>query len=290
MEIFWQLFIQGLVLSMVYLLIASGFSVIYGTTGHFHISHAGVFTLAGYFLYLLVEVLNVSFLLSFVLSIGLSAIVGVLIYQFIYQQVLSRGGTLLVLFIASLGLLTVIDNGVIAIFSPDPQTFTTVAGFNQTVNILGAPITIIQLAMVIIGFISLALLYLFMNRTKTGRMIKAASVNPDLSQIVGISLKKIHMLCYAIGSALVAIPGFYFALDAGANSGKGVELVILAIMAVIMGGIRSLVGGWIASLFIGMFYNLTILWIPAHWQTSMIFFLFLVVIMVKPTGLLGQKV
>jgi branched-chain amino acid transport system permease protein len=290
MEIIWQLFIQGLVLAMVYVLIASGFNVIYGTTGHFHISHAGVFTLAGYFLYLLIESMGIPVWISVVFAILLSAIVGVLIYLLIYRAVLSRNGTHLVLFIASLGLLTVIDNGVVTIFSPNPHAFTAAAEFSRTILIFGAPVTMIQLAMIIIGFIALALLYVFMNQTKVGRMIKAASVNPDLSQIVGISLKRIHVICYAIGSALVAIPGFYFALDAGARSGKGVELVILAIMAVIMGGIRSLVGTWIAAFFIGMFYNLSILWIPPHWQTSIIFSLFLIMIMVRPTGLLGQRV
>ncbi|WP_077211671.1 branched-chain amino acid ABC transporter permease [Bacillus dakarensis] len=289
MEILWQLFIQGVVLSMVYLLIASGFSVIYGTTGHFHISHAGVFTLAGYVLYLLMESMGLPIWISLILAIVISAILGALIYLTLYRAVLSRNGTHLVLFIASLGLLTVIDNGIVAIFSPDPQTFTTSVEFNKVLMILGAPVTVIQLGMIIIGIVALLLLYVFMNRTKAGRMIKAASVNPDLSQIVGISLKKIHVICYAIGSALVAIPGFYFALDTGANSGKGVELVILAVMAVIMGGIRSLVGAWIASLFIGMFYNMSILWIPPHWQTSIIFFLFLIMIMVRPTGLFGQR-
>lgn len=289
MEILWQLLMQGIVLSMVYVLIASGFSVIYGTTGHFHISHAGVFTLAGYFLYVLMENINLPIWMSVLLAILISAVAGALIYLTVYRAVLSRNGTHLVLFIASLGLLTVIDNGIVAIFSPDPQTFSTVSEFNKVLMIFGAPVTVIQLGMIILGAIALILLYLFMNRTKTGRMIKAASVNPDLSQIVGISLKKIHVICYAIGSALVAIPGLYFALDTGASSGKGVELVILAVMAVIMGGIRSLVGAWIVSLFIGLFYNMSILWIPPHWQTSIIFFLFLIIIMVRPTGLFGQR-
>lgn len=289
MEILWQLFIQGIVLSMVYLLVASGFSIIYGTTGHFHISHAGVFTLAGYILYLLMESLGLPIWISIIIAMAVSAIIGALIYLSIYQAVLSRNGTHLVLFIASLGLLTVIDNGVVAIFSPDPQVFNSAVELTQVVTIFGAPITIVQLAMIIIGLVALTLLYLFMNRTKAGRMIKAASVNPDLSRIVGISLKKIHVICYAIGSALVAIPGFYFALDTGANSGKGVELVILAVMAVIMGGIRSLVGAWIVSLFIGLFYNMSIMWIPPHWQTSIIFFLFLIMIIVRPAGLFGQR-
>jgi branched-chain amino acid transport system permease protein len=288
MDIFWQLFLQGLVLSIVYLLIASGFGVIYGTTSHFHISHAGVFTLAGYFLYVLSEILNLPLVIAFVLALILCAGAGILIYSGLYRPILNKGGTPLVLFIASLGLLTVIDNIVITIFSPDPQNFSTTYIY-QTIEIFGASITIVQLLMIILGVILLGCLYYFMNKTRMGRMIKATSVNPSLSQIVGISIKKIHIICYGIGSLLVAIPGFYYALDAGANSGRGIELVIIATMSVIMGGIRSLVGGWIAALFIGMFYNISILWIPAHWQTAFIFAIFLVIIMVRPMGLLGKK-
>ena len=289
MEIIWQLFIQGVILSMVYLLIASGFNIIYSTTGHFHIAHAGIFTIAGYFLYLLIESMGFPVWLSSIFAIVLASLAGVLVYLFIYTPVLSRNGTHLVLFIASLGLLTVIDNGIVVLFSPDPQVFSVVNELNRTIMILGAPVTIIQIAMIVLGLVALASLYMVMNRTKVGMMIKSVSVNPDLSQIVGISLKKIHVICYAIGSALVAIPGLYFAMDAGASSGKGVELVILAVMAVIMGGIRSLGGTWMTAIFIGMFYNLSILWIPPHWQTSIIFFLFLIVIMVRPTGLVGQR-
>jgi branched-chain amino acid transport system permease protein len=289
MDIFLQLFLQGLVLSMVYLLIASGFSVIYGTTSHFHISHAGVFTLAGYFLYVLAEILSIPLVIAFVVALILCALTGMLIYSGLYRPILNKGGTHLVLFIASLGLLTVIDNIVVTIFSPDPQTFSTTYIY-QTIEIFGASITIVQLLMILVGGVLLGSLYYFMNKTKVGRMIKATSVNPNLSQIVGISIKKIHLICYGIGSLLVAIPGFYYALDAGANGGRGIELVIIAVMSVIMGGIRSLVGGWCTALFIGMFYNLSILWIPAHWQTAIIFAIFLLVIMIRPHGLIGQKV
>jgi branched-chain amino acid transport system permease protein len=288
MDILWQLLLQGLAVSVVYLLIASGFSVIYSTTDHFHISHAGVFTLAGYLLFLFAQVLGLPILLAFILALASSALVGVLILRGLYYQVITRGGTKLVLFIASLGLLAVIDNGMVAIFSPDPQVIDS-SSIYSVLNIFGGSITSIQLYLIFTGVLALAALYIFMNRTKTGRLIKAVSANPELAQVVGISIKKVHTICYAIGSALVAIPGFYFALDAGAQAGRGIELVILSVMAVIMGGIGSLIGCWLIAMTLGLFYNLSIIWITPHWQTSIIFTIFLFVIMYKPTGLFGKQ-
>src|SRR5690606_9063916 len=98
-EVLWHLFIQGFVLSMVYLLIASGFNVIYGTTGHFHLSHAVVFALAGYVIVLLVERSGIPILLSIIFAILTSAGIGILLYFTIYRSVLTRNGTPLVLFI-----------------------------------------------------------------------------------------------------------------------------------------------------------------------------------------------
>jgi branched-chain amino acid transport system permease protein len=288
LNIYWQLFLQGLVDAFLYLLIASGFSVIYSTTKHFHISHAGVFTLAGYFLYIFSQILGFPIIVGFFLSLVLTSITGVLILQGVYFPILRRNGTHLILFIASLGLLTVIYNVVHLIFTPDPMRIEN-GTLSTSLTIFGASITVLQLLMIIVGVIILVALYIFMNRSKTGRLIKAVSVNPDLSQIIGFSLRKIHIICYAIGSLLVSIPGMYLALDTGAQTGRATELVIVAIMAVIMGGSNSLVGCWIISLFVGLFYYMTIMWIPPHWQTAIIFTLFLLTIMVRPTGLLGQR-
>jgi branched-chain amino acid transport system permease protein len=288
LSIYWQLFLQGLVDAVVYLLIASGFSVIYSTTKHFHISHAGVFTLAGYFLYVFTAVLGLPIIVGFILTLILMSITGTLILRGVYFPVIKRGGTHLILFIASLGLLTVIYNVLNLIFTPDPMRIEN-AALSNVITIFGASITVVQLLMIIVGVIILAALYMFMNRSKTGRLIKAVSVNPDLSRIVGISMRKIYIICYALGSLLVSIPGMYLAFDTGAQTGKATELVIVAIMAVIMGGSNSLVGCWIVSLFVGLFNYMTITWIPPHWQTAIIFTLFLLMIMLRPTGLLGQR-
>jgi branched-chain amino acid transport system permease protein len=288
MDIFWQLFLQGVILSVEYALITTGFGIIFGTTGHFHIAHAGAFTLAGYVLFIFATLLNIPLFSALILAVIITALTGVFIYRGIYFQVIKRGGTMMTLFIAALGTLAVIENGFQAIFSATPMAVESKSMF-KIINIFNGTMTLAQLIFVIVGIIVLLVLQIFMSKTRTGRLIRAVAVNPYLSQIVGISIKKIYMICYAIGSALVAIPACYITIDAGALSGRGLELVIISMMAVIMGGIGSLVGGWIAALFVGMFFNLSVLQVEPHWQSAVIFVIFLIMIMVRPTGLFGQR-
>jgi len=288
MDIFWQLFLQGVILTVEYALIATGFGIIFSTTRHFHIAHAGVFTLAGYTLFIFVSLLNIPIIGSLILAVLIAALAGIGVYRGIYDQVLKRGGTMMTLFIAALGTLAVIENGFQAIFSATPQAVESESMY-KIITIFNGTITLAQLIFVIVGIIVLLGLQFFMLKTKTGRLIRAVAVNPYLSQIVGISIKKINMICYAVGSALVAIPACYITIDAGALSGRGLELVIISMMAVIMGGIGSFVGGWIAALFVGMFFNLSVLHVEPHWQSAVIFVIFLIMIMVRPRGLFGQR-
>ncbi len=289
MDLFLQLAATGLVVGSLYVLCAVGWGLIYGTTLHFHVAHGAVFTLAAYYAYAAQKFLGLPLGIAVIAAIAAAALSGMLIDLLIYQPLERRGAIRTTLFIASLGLLTLIENVLAIIFTPDPLRMD-VGRLADSVQLGPAFLTrlhLVSVATAILGFLALTA---FLKYSLWGHAIRAVSSSPEMARTVGIDLKRVHLLTYAVGSAISAPAGILVAMDVGVEPYRGTTFVLLASVAVIMGGIGSIPGALLGALFLALLENLGVWKIPSEWQSSISFGVFLVFIVVRPRGLFGRKI
>ena len=289
MDLFLQLAATGLVVGSLYILCALGWGLIYGTTLHFHVAHGAVFTLAAYYAYAAQKFLGLPLGAAVIGAIGAAALSGVLIDLFIYQPLERRGAIRTTLFIASLGLLTLIENLLAIIFTPDPLRMDVgrLADSVQLGPVFLTRLHLVSMASAILGFLGLMA---FLKYSLWGQAIRAVSSSPEMARTVGIDLRRVHLLTYAVGSAISAPAGILVAMDVGVEPYRGTTFVLLASVAVIMGGIGSIPGALLGALFLALLENLGVWKIPSEWQSTISFGVFLVFIVVRPRGFFGRKV
>lgn len=289
MDLFLQLAATGLVVGSLYVLCALGWGLIYGTTLHFHVAHGAVFTLAAYYAYAGQKLLGLPLGAAVAGAIALAALSGLLIDFFVYQPLERRGAIRTTLFIASLGLLTLIENLLAILFTPDPLRME-VGGLADAVQIGPVFLTRLHLVSVAVAALGFLALMAFLRYSLWGRAIRAVSSSPEMARTVGIDLRRVHLLTYAVGSAISAPAGILVAMDVGVEPYRGTTFVLLASVAVIMGGIGSIPGALLGALVLALLENLGVWKIPSEWQSSISFGVFLFFIVVRPRGFFGRKV
>lgn len=289
MDLFLQLAATGLVVGSLYVLCALGWGLIYGTTLHFHVAHGAVFTLAAYYAYAAQKFLGLPLAIAVVAAIFAAALSGLLIDLFIYQPLERRGAIRTTLFIASLGLLTLIENLLAIVFTPDPLRMEVgrLADAVQLGPVFLTRLHLVSVATAILGFLALMA---FLKYSLWGQAIRAVSSSPEMARTVGIDLRRVHLLTYAVGSAISAPAGILVAMDVGVEPYRGTTFVLLASVAVIMGGIGSIPGALLGALFLALLENLGVWKIPSEWQSSISFGVFLIFIVVRPRGFFGRKI
>lgn len=289
MDLFLQLAATGLVVGSLYVLCALGWGLIYGTTLHFHVAHGAVFTLAAYYAYAAQKFLGLPLAIAVVAAIFAAALSGLLIDLFIYQPLERRGAIRTTLFIASLGLLTLIENLLAIVFTPDPLRMDVgrLADAVQLGPVFLTRLHLVSVATAILGFLALMA---FLKYSLWGQAIRAVSSSPEMARTVGIDLRRVHLLTYAVGSAISAPAGILVAMDVGVEPYRGTTFVLLASVAVIMGGIGSIPGALLGALFLALLENLGVWKIPSEWQSSISFGVFLIFIVVRPRGFFGRKI
>jgi branched-chain amino acid transport system permease protein len=288
-ELLLQLLATGLVVGSLYGLCAVGWGLIYGTTLHFHVAHGAVFTLAAYYAYVAQKMLGLPLAAAVLAAILAAALSGLAIDWLIYQPLERRGAVRTTVFIASLGVIIVIENVLAAIFGADPRTMD-VGALQTSVRLGPVFLNYLHVLTVVVALGGYAALVLFLKYSRWGQALRAVSSSPQMARTVGIDLRRVHLLAYALGSAITAPAGILIAMDVGAEPYRGTRFVLLASAAVIMGGIGSIPGALLAGVFLGLLENLGIWQIPSEWQGAISFGVFLLFILAKPRGFFGRKV
>lgn len=288
MDIILQLLADGLIAGCLYALCAVGWSVIYSTTFHFHVAHGAVFVVAGYMAWVAQTKFGSPLWFAFTFGTLAGTIVGVLVDVIIYQPLKRVGGDRISIFIASLGLMVVIENIIVLIFGTDPRLLN-VGTLSDAVKI--GPVYITRLRLIVLGatVVFMLIFLLFMKYSRIGRAIRGISSSPLMAATVGINLHSTEIATYLLGSLISAPVGVFMAMDVGATPFYGIHLVLLATVAVIAGGIGSHFGALLGGLMLGLIENAGIWKIPSQWQEALLFGVFLVFILVRPNGIFGRR-
>ena len=262
---------------------AISFSLIYSTTKIFHVAHAGVYTMAGYVAWSLAS-RGAPDIVTLVVTVAASMAMGAFIQHQLYARLERRRATPLVVLIASLGALAVMQNVIAAIYSPNILQFPVPWG-SKMVVLGGVRLTWTQILTVIASLAAYGATIWFFHRTILGKQIRAVASNPFLAEITRLYPQRVYVIVVAIGSAIVALPGILVPLDLGLQPYSGVTPLLTATIAMIAGGIGSITGSFVIAIGIAVLQNLSLLVIPGEWSIGITFFIFVIFMLFRPTGL-----
>jgi branched-chain amino acid transport system permease protein len=283
-----QLFINGIIAGSIYILIAVGFSIIYRTVKFFHLAHGVVYAAGAYFAYTFFILSGISPIFSFFLSIALAALMGIALDRIVYFPLRKHKAPNLVYLLASLGVFIFLQNLLQLIFGAKILTLRT-GPIKEGHHFFGAVITDIQILIIVSSLVLFFLTWLFIQKTKLGKAIRAVSDDPIGARVVGINSERIIMAVFAIGSALAGAAGILICLETNIEPTMGMNAILKGIIASIVGGIGNIPGALFGGLFLGLAENLGIWKIQAGWKDTIAFAILIIFLLIRPSGIMGVK-
>lgn len=263
--------------------LAIGYALIFGTTREFHFAHGSVFMVAGWLLFVGTVTLEWGFIPSMILAAVTAVGLGVVIERGFYAPLRRRANTDVGIILTGLGLFFVIEN-IVAIVEGSRIRFpeNPFPGVVQFGDVFFTKIQIIGIALVPVVWLMVILL---LRKSRLGRSIRAVGSDPVLSYTVGVDARSVRLWVFAIGSALAAVAAAIITMDEGFAPPMGLQAILWATVAVIVGGIGSVTGAGIAGLLLGMSQHISFLGIGSEWQNPIAFGILMIAILLRPTGI-----
>ncbi len=283
-----QLFLNGLILGSIIALGAIGLSLIYGILKFGHFAHGDLMTLGAYFAFLFKVQLGLPFWLAFVLAAVLTAGTAVLLNFILYRHLKKRDSVIVM--ISSVGAALIIRNFVLLFWGPQNKFYEKAI---QMPIVLGDGLLRIKPNQIIILVLALSLVvavHLFLSKTKLGKAMRAMADNIDLAQITGINTEKVIIWTWAMSGVLTAAAGILLAFDTHLTPVMGWNLLLPLFAAVILGGIGSPYGAMFGGLVIGISQEMSTLIISAAYKPAVAFTIMILMLIIRPSGLMGKKV
>lgn len=284
----WQLALNGLVAGAVIALVAVGVGLTYVTARFLNFAHAVVFTSCPYFVLLLA---GTGLPLEAVMptAVLLSTMLGCAMELAVYQPLRRQGSSAMVLMLASLGIYIVLQNVISLIFGDDTKTLRT-GEVQEGLLVLGARITPVQIATICVSAVLVIWVALMLRYTKLGKAMRAVAADPELAWMTGIDRDWVILWAFAIGSMLSGVAGILVMLDVDMTPTMGMNVLMMAVVAVIVGGVGSIPGIVMGALLIGFAQNFGAWWLSSQWQEAIVFAILLIVLLFLPQGFLGKKI
>jgi branched-chain amino acid transport system permease protein len=285
--IVWSLLINGIVAGSLYALLAIGFTLIYSSCHVFHIAHGAVYTLGAYAFYFCFKVFLLPLIPAAALAIAVATCAGIAIEWAIYRPIRRRGGSTSTTLVASLGLVILLQALYAIAFGTD--TLVVNSGALPTIEIGGTSVTLQNLAVMLALAVLFAALMVFLHVSRWGGAIRALSDNPLLCRAHGLDLNRIHSLVFAIGSMFAGFAAVLVSFDLGVQPEMGFTTIFVAVVALTVGGIGSLVGAVAGGLLLGLLQQFATWQIDSAWQNGIVFAVLFCFLLVRPQGLFGAR-
>jgi len=274
----------GLVLGMIFVLLAIGLSLIFGLLTVVNFAHGSLYMLGAYFGVFVFGVTG-NFWLSLIIAPLMVGTVGLLIERFLIRRLYGRSpdDPLLLTF----GLSLIIVEGVRIIWGKIGLTIDPPKALGSAVNLGFMNFPAYRLFVIAVTVAVLVAIWLFLERTNVGLIIRAGSRDPLMVRALGIDLSRIWLLVFGIGTGLAGLAGILAGPMRGVYAEMGVTMVIESFVVIVVGGMGSLVGAVVAGLLMGQVVGLTTYFAPALAEI-MVFVAMAVVLLVRPSGLFGE--
>ncbi|ADD68280.1 inner-membrane translocator [Denitrovibrio acetiphilus DSM 12809] len=297
MDILLQQIVNGLTIGSIYALVALGYTMVYGVMKLINFAHGDLVALSAYIGLVFYTQMAaggampqaLTIVLVFLLTAIVVAIFGVLLERIAYRPL--RNAPRLSAVVSALGASMMIQNGIMLVWGPNILIFPSDILPATSWNIYGVTITFVQAAMIIITIMLMLALTLFINFTKMGTAIRASAINQDAAKLMGINVNFIIIIIFVLGSMLGAVGGLFIGMYyRGISFNLGWTYGMSAFIAAILGGIGNIPGSMVGGYLLGLFTALIAGYVSSAWAEAFTYILLIMILIVRPTGILGERV
>jgi len=280
-----QLFFNILIISGIYSLVATGYTLIQGILKFINFQHGIIVALGGYTAYFLNTSLGLNLFISAFISFLVGAIIGMTLEYLIYRPLRRKPETTLLMI--SLGASIILSNLLLIFVGPWIRTYNIEV--SKGWNIYGAYITSNEVLILVISVSLLICLHLLTTRTKVGKAMRALSDNLDVAAILGIDANKIISLTFGLSSGLAAFAGVLIGIELNLTPYMGSPIIIKIFTAAVLGGIGHIAGSIFGSFIIASAEVLGSWFFTPYYKDAFSYIILIIVLLVRPQGLFGER-
>lgn len=287
---FLSYLISGISLGSIYAIIALGYTMVYGIARMLNFAHGDIIMVGGFAIFTMVSTLGMAPMVGIVTAVAVCTLLGVTIEFVAYRPL--RGASSLAVLITAIGVSYLLQNLALLIFGSNARQFTSVVTV-PGLKLAGGRLSISgeTIVTIIVCIVIMAALTAFINKTRIGQAMLAVSEDRGAAALMGINVNRTIAITFAIGSALAAVAGAllcstYPSLTPYTGSMPGIK----AFVAAVFGGIGSIPGALLGGIILGVVENLSKAYISSQLSDAIVFSLLIVILLVRPTGILGKKI
>ncbi|MFK5884036.1 MAG: branched-chain amino acid ABC transporter permease [Candidatus Izemoplasma sp.] len=289
-ELLIRQIINGLNTGSIYALVAVGYTMVYGIIKLINFAHGEIMMFGAYFAFIFATSLpiNLPFIVIVVFAMALAALMGIVTEKLAYKKL--RTAPRISALITAIGVSLFLQNLALLIFEPKPKVMPALIS-KEPVDIFGIDVPLVTIYTIVISIMMMLVLTYFVQKTKPGRAMRAVSQDKEAAMLMGINVDRIISLTFAIGSALGALGGIFYSIAfTQVYPTLGVMPGLKAFIAAVFGGIGNIFGAMIGGYTIGFIEAMTKGYISSQWSDAIVFGILILVLLFKPSGLLGKNV
>lgn len=285
MSLFIAQLLNGLQIGSIFALVALGYSMVYGIILLLNFAHGDIIMIGAYMTYYAIVSFSLPPLAAVLLAVVVSTALGVVIEKVAYTPL--RSAPRLSLLITAIGISFLLQNGAQLLFGADSKSIPPL--ITGTLSVGGISISYTAIVTILVSVIAMGVLTFLVQGTKMGKAMRAVSEDMGAAQLMGININRTVSFTFAVGSALAGIGSvLYICAYPQASPTMGSMLGLKAFVAAVLGGIGSIPGAMIGGFLIGMIEALVSAVGLSVWKDGVVFAILIIVLLVKPTGILGK--
>jgi branched-chain amino acid transport system permease protein len=287
MAVFMQSLLSGILIGGVYALIGIGLTLIFGVMRVINFAHGDILMVGMYLTYLLFSMAGIDPFVSVLISFPLMFLFGGVLQKVFINRILNAVAQNQILLTIGLGL--IMSNTVMLIFTSDYKILST--SYSSSAIQVGGGVSVstpLLISFLITSAITAAL-YWFLLKTDTGQAIRATAQDRDAAQLMGINVKRMSIIAFGLGAALAGTAGALISPTYYIFPQVGSIFTLKAFVITVLGGMGSVVGATLGGILIGITESMGAAYISSGWKDVVVFVLFLLVLLFKPSGLMGKS-
>lgn len=285
----FQQIINSLHVGSIYALIALGYTMVYGIVQLINFAHGDILMVGAYFTFFGLVAYRLPFGAALIISVAICALLGMLIDRVAYKPL--RNAPRISALITALGVSMLLENGFRYLFGADTKRMPEIIRADQAIMLGNVRISYMTFITIFVAILFMLSLQVIVHYTKAGKAMRSVSEDTKASQLMGINVDRTIAMTFAIGSALGAVGGILYSMNYyEVQPYMGMMPGLKAFVAAVLGGIGSIPGAMLGGFVIGAVETITRGYISTTWADAFVFGILILVLVFKPTGILGKNI